>query len=548
MGRQEIIELMNHYQLDTALEKLQVTNYLDTFDGKMLSLLIFVLQEKWVKVHDELERIGKTINSQTRKVDLLKFSLISTFLGKEDVETCEHYFNEVPIEEKKEMYEWEGWYHIAKGNHLKTKHHDFEAARLEFLQALGIAEKYEEAFCLVTAKQNTAGIYYYKSEFEKYISELNKLLNYTKKIGHKTLMRIVLHQISENALSIGELNQAYETANSELKVCEEEGFIFPKIGIFSILSDVYRGKRQLDDALTMINRALDAINEIFDESRLDTLPKYPGLHHSMESIYLKRGAIYLERGEFAQSIKAFKRSNEILYSSEKSKGWKLWANQNRSYQLLAIIKACTRLGEFEQAREILKNLEELNKEEDYPAIDIRLNLAKGIILAQSDRMRDRVAAIDIFKKILINNKEPLEELSLTLYLLSDLLLDEVRLFNSSGAFDEVMDLIQQFEEIVSQHKNPKYHVELLLLETKLALINEEFEKIEGLLDQAFGLIKNRGYDYLETRIKQEQEKFKREYAKWKKLHDQNVSMRDRITKAEIQNYIKLAIGYKEELE
>ena len=80
-----------------------------------------------------------------------------------------------------------------------------------------------------------------------------------------------------------------------------------------------------------------------------------------------------------------------------------------------------------------------------------------------------------------------------------------------------------------------------MLQSKIALLEFDLNKSQNLLKKADEMALSKGLDLLSNKVQHEQVIFERELRQWKKYSDQNISMRKRIEKSELEKYITQAM-------
>jgi tetratricopeptide (TPR) repeat protein len=358
--------------------------------------------------------------------------------------------------------------------------------------------------------------------------ELNKEFNHTVAIAdnYSMLAKIFQHmghynlakQYSKQALSIKHISEAsrylaldalfginfymskYNRAIKYLQECialtEKFHFVEPLINSLNHLGRCYRVIGKYDLGVESLKRALVlSEKQVTDVSQ----PDVRMVDHIVASLHILT-EIYIEIG-----------SRE---------------NANRYF---------SRLSEFRDQVE----------DTEFSSITFSYLNSKAYIMKTSNRIRDRMEAQRLYKKLIdldLKNKFwPLDILP-CLSNFCDLLLEELSMSNDPEILDEIIPLIARGLERVEKMHSYHWLAEIKLLQAKLALIQMNIEEAKKLMVESQRIAELYGLTILASRISSEHDKLLEQIELWDKIDKDEAPLGDRVKLASTKDVLERLQG------
>ncbi|MFX0207530.1 MAG: tetratricopeptide repeat protein [Candidatus Hodarchaeota archaeon] len=246
------------------------------------------------------------------------------------------------------------------------------------------------------------------------------------------------------------------------------------------------------------------------------------------------GALYQNRGQLEPALEHY------LHALKEVK--RLGLIYSITLTLYRLVTVHLELKEQTKAKEYLEELRTIFK--DSPTGNIRTFclLAEAMFLKEaSRRFREKVKAQDILREIVDDRQTTYYYRLLAMLHLCELLILELKVLEDESLMEEVGNIIEEVYKVAQTLNITPIIIEILILQTKFAFIKGQGDKGEDLLNQALLLAQTSGLTNYETRVVNEQQSLQNEYSKWIELISQNVSLREKIEQANVQDYLKEAI-------
>jgi hypothetical protein len=196
---------------------------------------------------------------------------------------------------------------------------------------------------------------------------------------------------------------------------------------------------------------------------------------------------------------------------------------------------------LEDAKKILKDLEELEKKSESKIVTHSYSIQKGYILKFSGRTRDRAEAERFFKSVIEddpssmpNNTSRTQYLSMSLfalYELCDLYLEELEMSNNLKIIKDINPLISRLFRYANQFNSNLLLTEVKVFQAKLELIQLKFDNAKRLLIEAQDLAELKKNQRFARTISYEHDRLIEQRELWENL---------KMTEAPFSERIKLA--------
>ena len=122
--------------------------------------------------------------------------------------------------------------------------------------------------------------------------------------------------------------------------------------------------------------------------------------------------------------------------------------------------------------------------------------------------------------------------------LCELLLDELKIYGDFEAFEEAKSLVRQLTKYAKKQKSFRLFVNILILQSKFAMIDGKLYQSLKYLDQAKDTTRKMNLSLLNRKLIEEKTKLEEEYSKWQGLIMPNAAINERVEEAELEDYLK----------
>ncbi|MHA1932521.1 MAG: hypothetical protein ACW96X_08280 [Promethearchaeota archaeon] len=303
----------------------------------------------------------------------------------------------------------------------------------------------------------------------------------------------------------GELNQALDFCEKSLSIDKISDFT--KVQALSHLGKIHMGKGELNKALKYIRES----TELADQSKWNLF---------LIVNKLLSGGIYRMKGESDKSKKYYKQSLEL---SEKNRQTGIM-----TISLLYLIIINLDNNSRELAQEHLKRLENLSDHNENPLIKQGYSLGKALMLKASSRMGDHTDAARLLKKLIEEGISSHQFHTLMITSLSDLLLEELSIYNNPEIFEEINHLIIQLLKIAEKNNSFSLLAETHLLQGRVALIKLNLDNARQNLTKAQQIADEHDLVLLARKISHEHDKLIEELETWQNYKKTQISIKKRI--------------------
>ncbi len=192
---------------------------------------------------------------------------------------------------------------------------------------------------------------------------------------------------------------------------------------------------------------------------------------------------------------------------------------------------------LEDAKSHLNRMLQLEKESNNRMISQYSQLAKGLILKQSPRIKEKVKAQELLKNLLADENLFFELKVTAMLSYCETLIEELKLYGAPEVLYQIKSLMAELHENAHKEQNPLLMVQSLLLQAKLLLVEGNLQETEKLLLQAKEKATEIGLTQLENEITREIQNFHDEINKWTVLMKQ-ASLIERLEEVQIKEYIQ----------
>ncbi|OLS22361.1 MAG: Photosystem I assembly protein Ycf3 [Candidatus Heimdallarchaeota archaeon LC_2] len=388
-----------------------------------------------------------------------------------------------------------------------------------------IYEKLENQSQLLKIYNNTGMIYWLGGKHSQALDNFQKALDISQQKRNKQASAMILLNLGLIYIDQGQIAKSQKNFEESMTLFEELGNR-PSIAKCQFnLSNIYKLYGELDKSIEYLELCLAYYQEIDNKDEL-------------AKTYANMGGLYIELRKDHKAIKLLTQSLEIHEAS---------GNILAMVQPLnGLIEANIALNNMPEAEISLKKFEEVKElHSDNKSVQHQYKLANAKILIESDRVVKRAEAQKLFTEIADDEVVSQQHTTEAMLRLGELLLQELKLSASEDALNEFKDLIDRLDKVArsegtqSVEQTPTI-VQVLMLQSKLALIDLDVKKSQTLLDEGYDLANKNGLMQLAQIIDGERETYKKEMMKYKKMVETNASLYERLQQSQIENYLKRA--------
>ncbi len=212
----------------------------------------------------------------------------------------------------------------------------------------------------------------------------------------------------------------------------------------------------------------------------------------------------------------------------------VWAGV-RFYSAITI---ALKKGDHERAKEYFHRLEQINNQVKDKWIERYYRLSKALVLKASSRFRNVAKAEKILRQILTEEGFPMEDTTVALVNLCDILLGEFRVTNNLEILNELEPLITQLLSIAEKTQSHSIHAETYLFQAKLALLSFDVKKSRRFLTQAQQIAERHNLNKLALEISSEHKNIIDRLELWEQLKDSEAPLSERFELAQINEQMK----------
>ncbi|MHA2029613.1 MAG: hypothetical protein ACW99A_03800 [Candidatus Kariarchaeaceae archaeon] len=196
-------------------------------------------------------------------------------------------------------------------------------------------------------------------------------------------------------------------------------------------------------------------------------------------------------------------------------------------------------GKMEIANHYFNQLKDLDLKD--PFVRLQYNLIRGMLLNQSERMRDKARAQLIFEDILDDPMVDRKAKYLALIYLIELNIFEIKASNSKSVLQSTISLVEDFKQIGIDNNNPFTICDSLIFQSKLQMIEGDLSKAKTHLQEAKKYAnQTQQQNYIE-KIETAEQDLETEILKWGNIIQDDVTLAERILKSKIEGYLPEAL-------
>ncbi|MFX1418367.1 MAG: tetratricopeptide repeat protein [Promethearchaeota archaeon] len=198
-----------------------------------------------------------------------------------------------------------------------------------------------------------------------------------------------------------------------------------------------------------------------------------------------------------------------------------------AFPLSNLVEVALEMGDNELAQQYFNRLKNSYNQNKEGITELAYLSTKALMLKKSSRIRDKVKAEKIFRKIIDTDTLWSQfGIGATIHL-CDLLLSEYRFTNDNEVLDELNHYIARLLTIAEKTHSYIQFCETFILQAKLALIQFDMKAARRFLTQAQKIAESHGLKQLSMKISHEHDELLKQLEMWEKLKETNASLSER---------------------
>lgn len=319
---------------------------------------------------------------------------------------------------------------------------------------------------------------------------------------------------------LGDFNLAFECLERSLPLCkplQNRRWIYTNyltmIGIYYHLTgDLVKAEKNLKEMIS-----------IAEEDQYET---------SLSWGYYNLARVYKHKYEIDEALAAFNKSLPIFEEKENIFGI--------ACTLFQIILVKLELKLRDEAKDYLQKLKRLSDRNNLH-VNVRINLAEGLILKRGHRAVHKTEAQKLFEKIISDEIVDHEMTVIAMLNLCELLIEEIRIYREEEAISEFEELIEGLLKISKDYNSYSLYIDILLVKSRYQLMKGNSKEAKVILEQGFILTEEEGLKEIAAKVIKELKILENEIRKWDEIAKNNLSLPDRMNQVELDSYISRAL-------
>ncbi|MFW9906031.1 MAG: tetratricopeptide repeat protein [Candidatus Thorarchaeota archaeon] len=517
-GQRKYQEILDQLEKED-LRSIPVTEQVDRIYYKTCSLVKLGHNEKALQV---INRARKQFTIIQDKIDHLKL-LIANFYALQSLEwyedasilhlECDAIVSSLTKRERETGLEWLALYYNIQGISYFHKS-EFTSAFESYNRSLELYKRLDEPIDILRPILNIGNLSFIIGKVDQSLELLQYGLTIAKKYDQSWAISEMLIMIVWIFMRKGNVDIALKHAQSAFNLIEKTGAIRELVGVLNCLGWAYRAKGELDKSLEYLLRGLTLQEEMGSQIAIG---------HLLNNI----GYVYWLKNDLNKALDYHQRSLTLREE--------LKVDMDIVESLSNLILVSVDQQDYKQARVYLNQIQKLQELHSEVYYRVHSLYFEALILKQSGRMKDKARAQNLFEDIINEEDELLGFKYEAMIQLCELLLEEMKSFGDPRALEEAKNLAHQLYSL--SRNEPTYIIEILLLESKFAIIEGDFQKAFNYLEEAQLITEERNLTHLNLRVQKEQEILKKELDNWRELFKRNAPLQERLEQAKVTEYI-----------
>ncbi|MCE7736541.1 MAG: tetratricopeptide repeat protein [Candidatus Heimdallarchaeota archaeon] len=351
-------------------------------------------------------------------------------------------------------------------------------------------------------------------------------LELVKTMGNKSLIGAIYNNMGHVCIQLGNPKHAFESYQQSLKIANELNNNYQRYYPLSNIGIYYYNKGDMIKSYDFHKRALEMAEIIDNKSNIASEYREISQIHRMNG----KLDIALEYLQYSLNLR-----QEI--------GNPIWI----TFNLVYLIDIALEMGDVELAQVYSNDLKKLNSESGSRLINQITRMASGLIYKKSSRLKDKAAAIDIFRRIVEEDIIDYDTTVNSILHLCDLLLFELKLTDEEEVLIEIHFLMAKLIQIAESNNSHTLICEILGLQSNIALIESNLDLAIKLLEEAITIAKEHESFHLETKYNELMEELVKQSEYWNQSIESKNTIAKRMDMSHIEEYLQDIIKIKDNL-
>ncbi len=403
---------------------------------------------------------------------------------------------------------YKGRMHWKKGDSTKA---------LAYLKdSLSLSKEINDQYHEAASLSDIGGAYWVKGEIDTALQNFQESLVIREKLGDKQGMCVALNNIGLMYRQKGDIGSSLKYHQRSLKISREIGnkeVISLNLGN---IGKIFSQKGEIDQALDYYKQSLSLSEEI-------------GNQHEILAYLGDIGRIYRQKCDFSQAFILLEKS---LRLSEE-----LDSRLYNSRTLFDLICLAIDMKKIELAKDYLKLLGTINNEEENKRINQYFRLGEALILKTSTDEHENRKSKELLVTILEEDVVDYSLTAIAVLSLCELFISEIRTSHEPERFVELSKYIDKLFEISKQLGFHWILIEILILKSKLALLELDYQGAHQLLIQGQILAQEKNLDQLAKKSSNELNLFQQLSEQWSYHIKEAPTLETRIMQTRLEDFI-----------
>lgn len=344
--------------------------------------------------------------------------------------------------------------------------------------------------------------------------------------GSKSLLGAIHNNMGHVCTQLGNVKHAYESYQESLKIANELNNNYQRYYPLSNIGIYHYNQGDMEKSYEFHKMALEIAEKIDNRSNIASE------YREISQIHRMNGKLDIALDYLQYSLKL-----------RKDVGNPIWI----TFNLVYLIEVALEKGDTDLAHVYSNEIKKLNTENDNKLINQISRMASGLIYKTSSRLKDKAAAIDIFRRIVEEDIIDYDTTINSILHLSDLLLFELKLTDEEEVLIEIHFLMAKLIQIAEANNSHALICEILGLQSSIALVENNLDLALKLLGEAINIAKENHSFYLEKKFSELREDLVKQSEYWNRSIDEKKSMANRMDMSHIEEYLQDIIKIKDNL-
>ncbi len=393
---------------------------------------------------------------------------------------------------------------------------EFQNAEKYITKSLNLAEEFNIEAAIIWSLIHLGWIKYHRRELDLLMVYAQKCLLICKSQNFKYSLAYCYDLIGHYHLIKGNLNDALHNFEISLNLRLEEGYRYSLPQSYYSIGEVYSQKGELRESLKYYHKIIDI--PLIDEKEFFT----PVYLSTMGKIYGELGDFPKAKKYLSSALDLFKKNKMLTIHFQN-----FTMSIAKTYHFLIVLSI--RNNELENINNYLEDLHQISQEHpNLKYISQIYKLDKAIILKISNRVKIRMKAANIFKKLseekIIDHEITIESMTN----LCELLIYELELTGNEDILIEIKDISNKLLKIAEAQYLYNLMVEIYLFKAKISLLELDLNKVHDFLSKGQRIALNFDLKLLLKRISSEYDSLLVNKDKWEEMIKKQIPLQKRV--------------------